>query len=135
MDHCKFFRGPTADPYVAYGIMTSLLALSLKRFQAKHKSRLNYIWGIQDLSVFMHSRLPHASKPNLSDKSRTLFLCVFSSDDTIPCSPNPMPNKYERLMVRGTRKNTVRTISYEMELRELPSTTSFFDQKAKHPID
>lgn len=84
---------------------------------------------------FMHSRLLHASKANLSDKPRTLFICVFSSDDAIPCSPNPMPNKYEGLMVRGTRTHTVRTISYEMDLPELPSTASFFDQQAKHPVD
>ena len=80
---------------------------------------------------FMHSRLLHASKANLSNRPRTLFICVFSAADAIPCSPNPMPNKYEGLIVRGVATNTIRAISYEMNLPQLPSTASFFDQQAK----
>ena len=80
----------------------------------------------------MHTRLMHGSKPNLSDRPRTLFICVYSADDAIPCSPSPMPNKYEGMMVSGERSNTVRSVSYEMELPQLPASASFFDQQAKH---
>ena len=44
-----------------------------------------------------------------------------------------MPNKFEGLIVHGEATNKVRTISYEMELPQLPSTASFFDQQANHP--
>ena len=80
----------------------------------------------------MHSRLLHASKANKSVNPRTLFISVYSACDAIPCSPNPMPNKYEGIIVRGKATNCVRTTSYEMELPQLPTTASFFDQQAKH---
>ena len=80
----------------------------------------------------MHSKLLHASKANKSVKPRTLFISVFSAGDAIPCSPNPMPSQYEGIMVRGEATNRVRTTSYEMELPQLPTTASFFDQQSKH---
>ena len=80
----------------------------------------------------MHTRLMHGSKANWSMRPRTLFICVYSSADAIPCSPNPMPNKFEGLIVRGEATNKIRTTPFEMELPQLPSTASFFDQQAKH---
>ncbi len=80
----------------------------------------------------MHTRLLHGSAPNLSKRSRNLFICVYSADDAVPCSPNPMPNSFEGVIVRGRKTNRLRSIPFEMELPQLPTTASFFDQQAKH---
>ena len=80
----------------------------------------------------MHTRLLHGSAPNLSPSSRTLFICVYSAEDAIPYSANPMPTEYEGLIVRGEKTNRVRSIQYEIELPQKPTTASFFDQQAKH---
>ncbi|MCR9221706.1 MAG: phytanoyl-CoA dioxygenase family protein [Alphaproteobacteria bacterium] len=77
----------------------------------------------------MHTRLLHGSKPNLSGAARTLFISVYAAADAKPLSPNPMPHKYEGLLVAGERRNRVRSIPFELELPELPSTASFFDQQ------
>jgi len=80
----------------------------------------------------MHTRLLHGSAPNRSKAPRTLFISVYSAEDAVPYSPNPVPTKYEGLLVRGERTNKVRSVSYEIELPQKPSTASFFDQQAKH---
>ncbi|MBX2882656.1 MAG: phytanoyl-CoA dioxygenase family protein [Granulosicoccus sp.] len=80
----------------------------------------------------MHTRLLHGSAPNLSGSSRTLFICVYSAEDAVPCSPNPMPTEFEGLIVKGERTNRVRSVPFDIELPQLPSTASFFDQQAKH---
>ena len=79
----------------------------------------------------MHTRLLHGSAPNLSPRPRTLFISVYSADDAVKQSPSPMPNQYEGLVVAGEKTNRVRTVPYEIELPQLPSTGSFFDQQAK----
>lgn len=78
----------------------------------------------------MHTRLLHGSKANIGKHPRTLFITVYSSEDAIPYSSNPMPSKYEGLVVRGEKTNTVRSIPYTLELPEKPTTASFFDQQA-----
>lgn len=80
----------------------------------------------------MHTRLLHGSTANRSLAPRNLFICVYSSEDAIPCSPNPMPTKYQGLVVRGEKTNRVRSIDFQMELPQLPATASFFDQQAQH---
>lgn len=78
----------------------------------------------------MHTRLLHGSKPNVGSHPRTLFITVYSAEDAIPYSPNPMPSKYEGLVVKGETTNTVRSINYQLELPEKPTSASFFDQQA-----
>ena len=78
----------------------------------------------------MHTRLMHGSAPNRSAEPRTLFICVYSKTDAVPCSPNPMPHRFEGTVLRGESSGTGRTVPYEMQLPELPSTASFFDQQA-----
>ncbi len=80
----------------------------------------------------MHTRLLHGSAPNLSKMPRTLLICVYSAEDAIPYSSNPMPTEFEGRIVRGERTNRVRSIPYEIELPQKPTTASFFDQQAKH---
>ena len=82
----------------------------------------------------MHTRLLHGSAPNLSKAPRTLFISVYSAEDAIPCSPNPMPTKHQGLIVRGKRTGAIRSVPFEMRLPELPTTASFFDQQAKHEV-
>jgi len=79
----------------------------------------------------MHTRLLHGSAPNLSDKPRTLFIAVYSAEDAVPQSLNPMPSKFEGQMVRGERTNRVRSIPYDIELPKVPDGASFFDQQNK----
>lgn len=81
----------------------------------------------------MHTRLLHGSAPNLGKQSRTLFICVYSAEDAVPYSSNPMPTKYEGLVVCGEKSNKVRSTSYEIELPQKPTTASFFDQQSKNP--
>jgi len=80
----------------------------------------------------MHTRLLHGSTANLSEDPRTLFICVYTAEDAVPVSPSPMPTKYEGMVVCGEKTNMVRTVPYRLELPQLPSTASFFDQQAKH---
>ena len=80
----------------------------------------------------MHTRLLHGSTANRSSAPRNLFICVYSAEDAVPCSPNPMPTKYQGLVVRGEKTNRVRAVPYDIELPQLPTTASFFDQQAKH---
>ena len=78
----------------------------------------------------MHTRLLHGSAPNISQQPRNLFICVYSAEDAVPYSSNPMPTKFEGLVVRGEKSNRVRSTSYEIELPQKPTTASFFDQQA-----
>ena len=79
----------------------------------------------------MHTQLLHGSAPNLSEHSRTLFICVYSAEDAIPYSASPVPTKFEGLVVSGVKTNKVRSTPYEMELPQKPTAASFFDQQAK----
>lgn len=78
----------------------------------------------------MHTRLLHGSTANLSAKPRTLFISVYSAEDAIPCSPNPVPTKFQGLLVKGKKTNKVRSMDFQIELPQLPTTASFFDQQA-----
>ncbi len=80
----------------------------------------------------MHTRLLHGSAPNRSKNPRTLFISVYSAEDAVSYAPNPMPTKFEGLVVRGEHTNTVRSVPYEITLPQKPVTASFFDQQAKH---
>ena len=80
----------------------------------------------------MHTRLLHGSAPNRSANPRTLFISVYSAEDAISYTANPVPTRYEGLVVRGSKTNTVRSVPYAIELPQKPSTASFFDQQAKH---
>lgn len=80
----------------------------------------------------MHTRLLHGSAPNRSQKPRTLFISVYSAEDAVSYAPNPMPTKFEGMVVRGERTGAVRSIDYQIQLPQMPTTASFFDQQAKH---
>lgn len=79
----------------------------------------------------MHTRLLHGSAPNMSASSRTLHISVYSAEDAVPISPNPVPSRYEGRMVRGERTGKVRSLGFELQLPQLPTTASFFDQQSR----
>lgn len=79
---------------------------------------------------FMHTRLLHGSGPNISGKPRTLFICVYSAEDAVPLSPNPLPSRHEGRIVHGTRSGRVRCVANDLLLPQLPTTASFFGQQA-----
>lgn len=79
---------------------------------------------------FMHTRLLHGSGPNVSEQARTLFICVYSAEDAVPLSPNPLPSSHEGRIVQGTRTGRVRCVANELLLPQLPKTASFFGQQA-----
>ena len=79
----------------------------------------------------MHTRLLHGSAANRSTRPRTLFIAVYSAEDALPLSPNPLPSRYAGEVVRGQRTNRVRCSNYQMTLPEVPQSASFFDQQAK----
>jgi hypothetical protein len=64
----------------------------------------------------MHTRLLHSSSSNRSDQPRTLFTSVYTAEDAIPLSPNPLPSRFEGLIVRGRQTNRARSMAFELEL-------------------
>ena len=80
-------------------------------------------------------RLLHGSAPNHSDHARTLFIAIYTAEDAIPLSPNPVPSRFEGLIVRGEKTNRVRSIAFEMELPQKPSGASFFVQQQAGTFD
>ena len=80
----------------------------------------------------MHTRLLHGSTANRSARPRTLHISVYSAEDAVAISPNPVPSRYEGWLVRGQRSGRVRSMDYELELPQLPTGASFFDQQARH---
>ena len=78
---------------------------------------------------FMHTRLLHGSAANNSDQPRTLFISVYSAEDAIPLSPNPVPSSMQGLVVAGRPTGKARSVAFDLRLPQLPSTASFFDQQ------
>jgi ectoine hydroxylase-related dioxygenase (phytanoyl-CoA dioxygenase family) len=99
--------------------------------EAKMREKAVPVTGAAGSACLMHTRLLHGSAPNLTDLPRTLFICVYSAEDAVPLSPNPMPNRYEGMVVRGQGSGRVRSKDFELNLPELPSGASFFEQQAK----
>ena len=79
----------------------------------------------------MHTRLLHGSAANRSARPRTLFIAVYSAEDAVPCSPNPVPNRHQGEVVRGVRTRRIRGGSFDIPLPQMPESASFFDQQAK----
>lgn len=67
---------------------------------------------------FVHGRLLHGSGPG--PFRLALFTTVYTAEDAIPLSPNPVPSRFEGLLVRGRKTNLVRSIAFEMELPKTP---------------
>jgi ectoine hydroxylase-related dioxygenase (phytanoyl-CoA dioxygenase family) len=76
---------------------------------------------------FMHGRLLHGSGPG--SLQSTLFTAVYTAEDAIPLSVNPVPSRFEGLLVRGRKTNLVRSIAFELELPKKPPGIRVFTQQ------
>jgi phytanoyl-CoA hydroxylase len=74
----------------------------------------------------MHTRLCHGSEANRSDRSRGLYICVYSAADAFPLARNPMANPNEGKIVRGTATRFARMMEGPIELPAQPKMASFF---------
>jgi ectoine hydroxylase-related dioxygenase (phytanoyl-CoA dioxygenase family) len=77
----------------------------------------------------MHTRLLHGSAPNRARQPRTLYICVYSAEDALPLSPNPVPSRCAGTIVVGASTGRVRTVPFELRLPLVPKTASFFNQQ------
>ena len=108
------------------GQFTGYIDEAIEREMREHAQALT---GPAGTVCLMHTRVMHGSAPNASDRARSLFICVYSADDAVPLSPNPMPHAHEGLLVRGTRTGKVRSMDFALELPQLPAGASFFEQQ------
>jgi len=97
---------------------------------AQHEADIVKCIGKAGSVCLMHASLLHGSAPNLSDKSRTLYIATYYAEDAIELSPNHLPSTLTHELVRGEVSGRVRCSSYEMDLPEVPKDTSFFAQQA-----
>ncbi len=77
----------------------------------------------------MHTRVGHGSVPNHSDGWRTVAINVYSADDAVPLTRNPLPSAYEGMLIAGKRTGRIRSIGFGIEIPQYPTTTSFFEQQ------
>jgi ectoine hydroxylase-related dioxygenase (phytanoyl-CoA dioxygenase family) len=77
----------------------------------------------------MHTRLLHGSAPNNSDHPRTLFIVVYTAEDAVALAPNPVPSRYEGLVVAGEATGMVRSVPFSLKLPQKPKGASFFVQQ------
>lgn len=96
----------------------------------EHKGNIVKCTGSAGSVCLMHCSLLHGSAPNLSDRSRTLYITTYYAEDAIELSPNPLPSTFTHELVRGAPSGRIRCSSYEMEIPEVPKETSFFAQQA-----
>ncbi len=96
----------------------------------QHKDNIVKCTGTAGSVCLMHASLLHGSAPNLSDKSRTLYISTYYAEDAIELSPNHLPSTLTHELVRGEASGRVRCTPYGMELPEVPKDTSFFAQQA-----
>ena len=79
---------------------------------------------------FMHTRLLHASAPNLSDRPRSLFIVQYYAEDAVRLAPNHLPNRFDGDVVAGVATGRVRCSDYEVAEPEMPTVASFFAVQA-----
>ena len=96
----------------------------------QHKDNVIKCTGRAGSVCLMHASLLHGSAPNLSDKSRTIYIATYYAEDAIELSPNHLPSSLTHELVRGEASGRVRCTPYEMRLPEVPKDTSFFAQQA-----
>ena len=109
------------------GSFTGAVSTELERdFEAQAVS----CTGPAGAVCFMHTCLAHGSAPNRSTAPRTLLISVYAAADAAACSPNPVPSRYDGMIVRGREPNRIRCSTYEIETPAFPKSASFFHQQA-----
>jgi len=84
------------------------------------------ITGTAGSVCLMHTRLVHGSRPNRSEKSRGLYIAVYSAADAVPLAVSPLPNPNEGRIARGKPSRFVRLTAGEVELPPGERPVSFF---------
>ncbi|WP_425403541.1 phytanoyl-CoA dioxygenase family protein [Hwanghaeella sp.] len=79
-------------------------------------------------ACFMHGRSLHASRANLGDRPRNLFIAEIAAADAVPLSPNPVPSVHAGMILYGQDTGRIRSTPFEMDGPIIPETT-FFDQQ------
>jgi hypothetical protein len=74
----------------------------------------------------MHTRLCHGSEANRSQRSRGLYICVYTAADAFPLARNPMANPHEGRILRGKATRFARMMEGPIELPAQPKSASFF---------
>ncbi|MFO1082464.1 MAG: phytanoyl-CoA dioxygenase family protein [Reyranellaceae bacterium] len=74
----------------------------------------------------MHTKLLHGSAANGADRSRGLYICVYTAADAVPIARNPMPSLNEGRIVRGQEARFARLQEGRVELPRQPKSASFF---------
>ena len=97
---------------------------------AQHEDKIIRCTGKAGSVCLMHASLLHGSAPNLSNKSRTLYISTYYAEDAVELSPNHLPSTLTHELVRGEASGRVRCSTYDMQLPEVPKGTSFFAQQA-----
>ena len=97
---------------------------------AEHEDKIIRCTGKAGSVCLMHASLLHGSAPNLSNKSRTLYISTYYAEDAVELSPNHLPSTLTHELVRGEASGRVRCSTYDMRLPEVPKGTSFFAQQA-----
>ena len=90
------------------------------------KARQVPVTGSAGSVCLMHTRLAHGSDANRSDRSRGLYICVYTAADAFPLARNPMANPNEGMIVRGRKTRKARLSEGLVELPEQPKLASFF---------
>ena len=84
------------------------------------------IYGKAGSVCLMHTRVVHGSAANRSQRSRGLYICVYTAADAFPLADNPMPNPNEGTVIRGQKTRVARLKAAAIELPEQPKMASFF---------
>jgi ectoine hydroxylase-related dioxygenase (phytanoyl-CoA dioxygenase family) len=120
-------RGPIHEIWQD-GVFTGAVAPEVERESAAAAVKCT---GPAGAVCLMHTRLLHGSAPNRSDAPRTLFICVYSADDAVPLTPNPVPSSMEGELVCGQSTGRIRSTANEVARPELPKQASFFFQQER----
>jgi len=101
------------------------------RLEAEMAKQAVPVMGKAGDACLMHTRVVHGSAPNNSDKRRVLSIFVYTAEDAVPLSPNPMPNVDAGRVVRGEATGRIRSVAFDLQAPELPQGTSFFEQQER----
>jgi ectoine hydroxylase-related dioxygenase (phytanoyl-CoA dioxygenase family) len=80
----------------------------------------------------MHTKLLHGSAANSANRSRGLYICVYTAADAVPIARNPMPSPNEGRIVRGKEARVARLSGGLVELPKQPKSASFFTVLGQH---
>lgn len=78
-----------------------------------------------------HSRMLHASAPNLSTQSRRLFLITYTAADAWPIGVPIVPDEFHARVVRGMPSRRARLCEMEFEMRQPGSARSIYAAQEK----